>query len=148
MTVFVDAGVFYAHADRATNRHDTAREALSEIFRGEYGQPYTSDYVYDESVTLTLARTDDHEKAVTVGQRIRGDGTFPSLIQMQSVTPPVFDEAVEIFERYDDQRLSFTDATTVALIRHHDIDRVLAFDDDFDGLVDRLDPGTVAERNA
>jgi predicted nucleic acid-binding protein len=147
MTVFVDSGVFYAHADRAANRHDTAQEALSEILRGEYGQPCTSDYVYDESVTLTLARTGDHGKAVTVGQRIRGDGAFPSLVHLHHVNAQVFDEAIAIFEQYDDQRLSVTDATTVAMARHHDIDHVLAFDDDFDGLVDRLDPETVAERN-
>jgi len=147
MTVFVDSGVFYAQADRAANRHETAQEALNTAFEGEYGQPYTSDYVYDEAVTLTLARTDDHEKAVTVGQRISGAGEFPALIRLQHVTPPVFDDAVDIFERYDDQRLSFTDATTVALIRYHDIEHVLAFDDDFDGLVDRLEPSAVAERN-
>lgn len=147
MTVFVDAGVFYAQADRSANRHDTAREALNEVLRGEYGQPYTSDYVYDEAVTLTLARTDDHAKAATVGRRLRGEDEFPSLLRIEHVRPPLFDEAVEIFERYDDQRLSFTDATTVALVRDRDIDHVLAFDDDFDGLVDRLDPATVAERN-
>lgn len=50
---------------------------------------------------------------------------------------------MEIFERYDDQDLSFTDATIVALVRRHDIDCILSFDDDFDGLVDRVDPSTI-----
>ena len=147
MTVLVDAGVFCAQADRAANRHEVAIDALQTIFKGEYGQPYTSDYVFDEVVTLTLARTENHEKAVRIGQRIRGEGGFPSLIRLQYVTPPIFDDAVEVFERYDDQQLSFTDETTVALLRHHDIDSVLSFDDDFDGIIDRLDPATVAERN-
>lgn len=147
MTVFIDTGVFYAQADRAASRHEVAQEALNTVLQGGYGQPCTSDYVFDETITLTLTRTDDHEKAVTVGRRIRGDGEFPSLVHLQHVTPPIFDDAVEIFERYDDQRLSFTDAATVALVRYHDIDGVLAFDDDFDGIVDRLEPPAVAERN-
>jgi predicted nucleic acid-binding protein len=29
---------------------------------------------------------------------------------------------------------------SVAMIEHHDIDTVLSFDDDFDGVVDRLAP--------
>ena len=32
---------------------------------------------------------------------------------------------------------------TVAQMDHHDIDRVLSFDDDFDGVVDRLTPAAV-----
>ena len=40
--------------------------------------------------------------------------------------------------------MSFTDATTVALAERRGIDRVLSFDDDFDGIVPRLDPATVA----
>ena len=46
---------------------------------------------------------------------------------------------MDIFECYDDQSLSFTDATTVATLERHDIDRVLSFDDDFDGVAPRLD---------
>lgn len=37
-----------------------------------------------------------------------------------------------------------TDATSIALCRRHDVDAILSFDDDFDGLVDRLDPADVS----
>jgi len=49
-----------------------------------------------------------------------------------------FDDAVERFEAYADQGLSFTDVTTTVAAEHHDIDAVLSFDDDVDGLVDRV----------
>jgi len=32
---------------------------------------------------------------------------------------------------------------TVTMVQYHDIDAVLSFDDDFDGVIDRLDPKTV-----
>lgn len=50
---------------------------------------------------------------------------------------------MSIFERDDDHGLSFTDATTVAIVKADGIDRVLSFDDDFDGLIDRLPPESV-----
>jgi len=147
MTVFVDTGVLYAEQDKSASRHESAVEAIEAVHDDELGQPYISDYIYDEAVTLTLERTSDHGRAATLGQRLRGAGKFPTAYRILRVDQQQFDDAVEMFERYDDQQLSFTDATTVALLRHHDIDSVLSFDDDFDGIVDRLDPATVAERN-
>ena len=54
-----------------------------------------------------------------------------------------FSQAVETFERYKDQSLSFTDASTVAVTKEREIDYVLSFDNDFDGLVDRLNPRSI-----
>lgn len=140
MSVFVDTGVFYAHHDEDASRHDPATASMSRLATGAYGQVLTSDYVYDETVTLTLARFGDSSAALAAGDRILGRGDFPSAVDLRFVGRETFDAAVELFERYDDQRLSFTDATTVALVERHDVDHVLSFDDDFDGLVDRLDP--------
>ena len=68
---------------------------------------------------------------------------YPSVYELLRVSNTGFADSVDIFERYDDQELSFTDATTVALCDRYDIESVLSFDDDFDGLVDRIDPSTV-----
>jgi predicted nucleic acid-binding protein len=144
MSVFVDTGVFYADHDEAATRHETADTAMDSVYQSELGQPYTSDYVYDETTTLTLQRTGSTDAAKTVGRRIRGAGEFHAAFSMERVTAPLFQRAVDLFERYDDQHLSFTDATTVALVQRHDIDAVLSFDDDFDGIVDRIDPADLA----
>ena len=140
MSVVIDSGVFYAHTDTDATRHDDAVRAFDAIIDGEEGQPYTSDYLYDETVTLTLSRTGSFERAKQVGRRIRGVASYPDLVTLEHVDRPVFRDAVETFERFDDQGLSFTDATTIALLEKRDIDAVLSFDDDFDGIVDRIDP--------
>jgi hypothetical protein len=143
MSVFVDTGVFYAHHDRDASRHESGARALVEVLTSSsYGRVVTSSYVFDEAVTLTLRRTGRVEDAVTLGRRIRGDG-FPAAIDLLHESPTNVDDAFEAFQQYDDQHLSFTDAMTVALIDAHDVDTLLSFDDDFDGLVDRLDPADV-----
>jgi len=144
MTVLVDTGVLYADHDRDSSRHGTAGAALGAVYDGTLGQPYISDYVYDESVTLTVTRTGSPDAGRRLGKRLRGEASFPAVYEMLHVSPELFADAVDIFERYDDQRLSFTDATTVAFAETNDIDTVLSFDDDFDGLVDRTDPADVA----
>lgn len=145
MSVFVDTGVLYAHHDTDASRHEPGLAALNRVLRdAEYGRVMTSDYVYDEVVTLTQKRTGSVDDGIAIGRRIRGEG-YPDAIEMVYATPTLFDAAVETHETYADQDLSFTDAMTVAIIEHHDIDAVLSFDDDFDGVIDRLAPEEISE---
>jgi hypothetical protein len=146
MSVFVDTGVFYAHHDTDASRHAVGVAALNGVLRdAAYGHVLTSEYVYDEVVTLTHRRTGNIDAGQAVGRRLRGDG-YPSAIDLLYSSPTLFEDAVDVHETYADHGLSFTDATTVAMVEHHDIDAVLSFDDDFDGIVDRLDPASVADR--
>ncbi|MFW5917262.1 MAG: type II toxin-antitoxin system VapC family toxin [Halorubrum sp.] len=140
MTVFLDTGVLYADHDRDASRHDAASTALDAVYDGEFGQPYVSDYIYDEAVTLTLKRGGAFTPARQLGEKIRGCDPYPETYELLRVSGAIFDDAVSLFEKYDDQALSFTDATTAALCRRHDIDALLSFDDDFDGVIERIDP--------
>ena len=78
MTVIVDTGVLYADHDTDASRHSAATNAVEAIYDGEFGQPYVSDYIYDEVVTLTLKRS-DVEAAKLLGQRIRGVDPYPNI---------------------------------------------------------------------
>ncbi|MFP8953877.1 type II toxin-antitoxin system VapC family toxin [Natrialbaceae archaeon A-arb3/5] len=143
MTVVIDTGVLYAAHDLDASRHTAASDALDAVYDGNFGQPYVSDYIYDEAVTLTLKRSGTFTPAKQLGEKLRGVEPYPSIYEMSRVSAAAFADAVDIFEQYDDQALSFTDATTVALCRRHDIDSVMSFDDDFDGIVERIDPKVV-----
>ena len=140
MTVLVDTGVLYADHDTDATRHDTASTALDAVYDGEFGHPYVSDYVFDEAITLARTRTGSHASAKRLSDRLRGRNRYPQVYEMLHVSTAVFTDAIAVFERYDDQSLSFTDATSVALIDRHGIDGILSFDDDFDGVVRRFDP--------
>ena len=143
MTVFVDIGVLYADYDQDASRHTAASTALDAVYDGEFGQPYVSDYIYDEAVTLTLKRGGAFIPARQLGAKLWGVDPYPKGYELLRVSAAVFQDAIDVFERYDDQALSFTDATTVALCRRHDINAVLSFADDFDGVTERIDPRSV-----
>lgn len=143
MTVLIDTGVLYADHDTDASRHEGASRALEAVYDGEFGSPSISDYVFDETITLTRARTGSHDDAVGLSHKLRGQGRYPPVFELLHVSRTVFSDATEVFERFDDQDLSFTDATSIALMTRHDIDTILSFDADFDGIVDRTDPENV-----
>jgi predicted nucleic acid-binding protein len=140
MSVFVDTGVFYAHEDTDAERHDAAVSGFDDLLSGTYGQPYTSDYVLDEVLTLTRRRTGSLAAADAVARRILGEGPNPEAFELIEISADLRADGLELFRRYDDQGLSFTDATTIAVCEARGIGSVLSFDDDFDGLVDRAEP--------
>ena len=104
--------------------------------RGKYGRAYTSDYVFDETVTFSLMKTKDVRKALDVGRLILGDEEFPRFVDILFVDKGVFNKAWEIFLKYG--RLSFTDCTSVVVMDEYEIGYIASFDSGFDGVVARL----------
>ena len=138
MTVFVDTGVFYAHHDTDAERHDRAVELMESVLDGKYGVPYTSEYVFNEAVTLTRRRTRSVESATTIGRRILGAEPFPSVFELVTLDADDVETGWRTFQRFSDHDPSFTDAVSISLCDSRGIDSIMSFDSDFDGLLERI----------
>jgi len=140
MSAFIDAGIFVAAYNTRDDNHSRAIELINNAMKGQYGSLSTSDYIFDEAVTLMLARTKNPEFAFGVGEFILGDSSrsIPSFAKLIHVDEEVFSDAWAIFKRYAVKRLSFTDCTTVVLMKRGKIDALLSFDRSFDGIVKRV----------
>jgi len=90
-------------------------------------------------VALTRTRTGSFRISKAIVDRILGRGDISAAVVLTHVDPERFYHSIELFETYRDHPLSFTDSTTISIMNA----RLLSFDTDFDGLVDRLDPGDV-----
>lgn len=143
MSVLVDTGVLYAHHDEDAVRAEVAAAVMDQVLAGALGTPVVTDYLHDEGVTLTLARAKSYGAAKSLSDRLLGRNGFPDAFRFVWVGEDGFERGLEVFETYPDQGLSFTDATSIAVMEQHGIDRILSFDDDFDGIVDRVDPREV-----
>jgi predicted nucleic acid-binding protein len=84
-----------------------------------------TDYIFDESVTVTLTRSGNLERAVKLGDSLM-DSLF--LIRIDEDT---FDYAWEIFGKQPMPDLSFTDCTTIAVCRSWGIPNIGTFDRGF-----------------
>lgn len=140
MATFIDAGVFVAAYNTRDRSHKEAIELIKTATGGRYGALYTSDYIFDETVTLMLARTKKPDFAFGVGEFIVGNPSrnIPSFAKLLRVDDNVFADAWTLFKRYASKGLSFTDCTTVALMNQVKIDTLLSFDRSFDGIVKRV----------
>ena len=140
MRAFIDSNIFVAFANRRDRDHARSIELMDRLRRGEFGQPYSSDYVFDEAVTTALIRTGRLDAAVKMGKIILGskDESIPSLVRLIKVDERIFAEAWATFKAGRFEGLSFTDHTILAQLKEFNIDLLISFDKGFDGLAARI----------
>lgn len=123
--VFVDTSVFLARYLRNDQFHGAALTIWRGLERSE-ARLYTSNFVLDETLTL-LGRRANYAFAAE-----RGAAIYASQA-LRILRPDEADErvALELFAKYADQRVSFTDAVSFALMRRHRLERAFSFDRHF-----------------
>lgn len=125
MNLFVDTSAWYALNDRSDQYRDAALERMSRISAGQVGL-ITSDYILDESLTLISART-DRRTAIAFGDLLLKSST----IQLVTITKELRQSAFDLFKKYADKNLSFTDCTSFALMKQLKLKTAFTFDDHF-----------------
>lgn len=134
----MDTGVLVAYYSDRDRRHGQAKELMTSAMQGAFGALVVSDFVVDEAVTLCRARSRSHALANALAARLLGEAPHAPLLTLIRVSGHDFTEARRLFARYEDKELSFTDCTSIALMRARGIDRIASFDEDFDGIVERV----------
>lgn len=124
MAVFVDSCVFVAYYNARDSLHAKAEEFLKKAFGGAYGDVFTSDYVFDESVTVAAVRA-GFDRAVELGEKLAS-----SEIRLVSTSPRAFERAWALFKKY--RRISFTDCAILAAMEENGIKKLLSFDAGFE----------------
>jgi predicted nucleic acid-binding protein len=126
MRVFADTGAWCALYDRSDVHHARASAFLQEIKRQKI-QLITSDYVFDESLTLLRFRA-GHREAVGFGRWMQQS----PLVKVINVDEKIWQAAWDVFVRYDDKHFSFTDCTSFAIMRQLGLLNAFAFDHNFE----------------
>ncbi len=140
MSIFVDTGVFVGFVNKKDRDHLRAVELMDELRKGRYGIPYTSDYVFDEAVTVALVRTRRVGPGINAGRLILGskEPYIPAITRLVSVDEQIFLEAWRNYQAGKKPGLSFTDHTSIGLARLHGGGMIMSFDNGFDGLLTRV----------
>jgi len=126
--VFIDTGIFIAFFIRQESRHDDVT-AKYQWYRKNKAIFVTSTYVLDELFTWFAYHQPSSitEKVVRALDRIEKEREL-RVIDVDEVTRK---KASELFTKYLDQRISFTDVTTAILLKKFSFDELFTLDSDF-----------------
>jgi predicted nucleic acid-binding protein len=124
--IFIDTGAFLARYVERDRHHQAAVEAWEQL-RQRRLRCLTSNFVLDEVLTL-LGRRISYKFAAE---------RAAALWASEALTisrPDAKDElaAIELFSRFADQRVSFTDCISFALMKRHRSRRAFTFDHHFE----------------
>ncbi|TFH41908.1 MAG: PIN domain-containing protein [ANME-2 cluster archaeon] len=131
MAVFIDTGGFMAYRNTKDVHHTEADNLIRRALKREFGTVFTSDYIYDEALTLAVVRTGNKNVAKDISDVIRSPR-----IEMIINDEAILIQADELFFKLFDKRISFTDATTMAIMQHNNIEKIITFDAHFKGMFD------------
>ena len=120
--LFVDTSAWFAFVNARDPDHDAVREVLRQF----EGRLVTSNYVFDETVTLCRYRL-GHPAAMQVGAALLD----PDVVDHLRVETNDALAAWRLFGQRPDKEYSFTDCTSFVLMRRLPLDQAVALDDDF-----------------
>lgn len=123
---FIDTGAFLGRY-LPDDQHHKAAVALWEKIRATREPCVTSNFVLDETFTL-LARRASYSFAA---EKARLVYSSPAL-KILRPDAPVEMMALELFEKFADQEISFTDCISFALMRETGVRQAFAFDAHFE----------------
>ena len=134
MAVLIDTGAFMAYRNTKDVHHEKADRLIRRALKGEFSTIYTTDHIYDEALTLAVVRTGNKSIATDISNVI-----LSPRIEMVIIDKNILGQATTIFFKLFDKRISFTDATTMAVMHRDGIDKIITFDAHFKGVFDVLD---------
>lgn len=125
--IFLDSSFLVAFEVDGDTNHSKAVEVMRDVVNSAYGPPIISDYVFDETTTVTFLRTKELRKARLVGD------TMLRAFRMLKVDDEVFRTAWQRFRSQKGTKHSFTDCTSVELMQQNSIRSIATFDREFKG---------------
>lgn len=124
--IFLDSGAFLGRYLPSDQHYHSATLGWQKI-REERLQCYTSNLVISESLTL-LARKAHYRFAVERGRKIYLSNSLKILRSDEDDEK----QAITLFGKFADQKISFTDCISFVLMRKHKIHYVFGFDRHFE----------------
>lgn len=123
--IILDTSFIVSFYNVRDENHLKARNLMPDIIKGKFGSLHISDYIFDETMTVIFIRLKNLRKTVEIGECLRRSA---KLLEVGSAN---FEEAWKMFKKQKDTDLSFTDCTTVSLMKRMGIKNIATFDEDF-----------------
>ena len=125
MKIFADTGAWIALADKNDRYHNIAEKVYASI-RKKNIPVIITDYIFDETVTWLHYKI-GHDIACGWGNKILNS----RMVEIVKVSDEHINLSWELFQKYHDQKLSFTDCISFTIMKLFGTDTVFAYDSHF-----------------
>ena len=127
MKVFIDTSAFVALFVEKEGFHQEASRKY-RVYREERAIFFTSNFILDELFTRML-----FYKEVNIKELIKGLKRSIALNELTvlQIDETLFEKALDIFQKFSEHKISFTDATTYCLYKDFALDEIFTLDNDF-----------------
>ncbi len=127
--LFIDTWGWIVLFNKREPRHKEA-DAFYRSFRLQGGEIYTSDYVLDETFTLLFKRVPG--KAASEALRLINSACHEGFVELVWVLPQLFEKTKQFRLKLQDKPgISFTDLTSMLIMKEHGISSILTDDEHF-----------------
>lgn len=126
MKVFIDTSAFIALLVESEINHKMVAKKYSD-YRQQRDAFLTSDYVLDELFTRLLHYKLDLRKYI---EKLKSS-IAKNEIAVLHIEEGLFEKALEIFLKFSEHKISFTDATSYVLYKDFALDEIFTLDSDF-----------------
>lgn len=123
--IFIDTGVLLARYLKKDQHHEVAIKKWEKLHKST-NKCFTSNFVLDEFFTL-LARRTTYAFAAEKAQLIYDSAVFEILRPNELIEA----QAIGLFSKFADQKVSYTDCISFVLMKHHKIKKAFSFDHHF-----------------
>ncbi len=123
--ILLDTSFLIAYFNQRDENHQKAINLVKNIVDQKFGSLCTTDYIFNETVTVSLIRMKSLERAKSIGIILL------KALEMIQIGEDVFLEAWKIFQSQRGTRFGFTYCTTIAAMRYGGINNIATFDKDF-----------------
>ncbi len=124
--IFVDTTIWASAIDTSDTLHKDGSAVLKALAEGTLPSALTTDFVLDETLTLLKMRGGRPD---SIARAIASIMSSPNL-NLVYVDDSLFEAGLRTFQKYE--RLSFTDAVTLAIMQQRKIKEIFSHDADFD----------------
>lgn len=128
MKVFIDTGAFMTLILKEESYHTKVVTKYRD-YKQARAQLITSTYILDELFTRCVYRAGNYgaKLAIKLIQEIIDSGELTVL----DIDSQIFKKAQNIFLKFSEHKISFTDATSYVLYKDFSLDEIFTLDDDF-----------------
>ncbi|OGI15433.1 hypothetical protein A3K63_01785 [Candidatus Micrarchaeota archaeon RBG_16_49_10] len=123
--IILDTSFIVAYYNTRDENHERAAELMKTLVNGEYGDLRITDYVFDECMTVMLIRLKSLPETIKIGELIKKS------MEIFSVGKEIFEESWILFKRQKETAFSFTDCTTLEVMKKMGMGNIATFDRDF-----------------